>query len=44
MAKTDSGPDERPTLLRLDASFRILFERKPRPMWVYDLETLALVG
>ena len=32
------------TARRLDIGYRLLFERSPLPMWVYDVQTLGMLA
>ena len=39
-----SSKETRKALQALDGPYRLLFERNPRPMWVYDVETLVFLA
>ncbi len=42
--RADSPPPEPPPEPRIDAGYRLLFDRNPWPMWVYDCQTLAFLA
>ena len=39
-----SSKETREALRALDGPYRLLFERNPQPMWVYDVETLVFLA
>ena len=39
-----SSKETREALQALDGPYRLLFERNPQPMWVYDVETLVFLA
>jgi PAS domain S-box-containing protein len=39
-----SSKETREVLQALDGPYRLLFERNPQPMWVYDVETLVFLA
>src|SRR5260370_2375161 len=41
---SDPGPQHIPPPAPADERYRLLFDRNPQPMWVYDVQTLRFLA